>query len=646
MSSRPNLIQSGAGQQKSLMLKEAAFYDAAIQATANTGDDLNDDPNSLHDSDKMIAIARHFLETMAPSLLQILDSTTINKASSSNKDRLIKIGRSVSSIMRHARRRRSSATSLLDLSKEEVNDADINDGDDAYSTDKIDSSLGLLADECSDLAELLKGGDYVPKVPKVRFGRTELQMPVVTLGCMRFQQSWNRTEPHVLDMSTVQDECQENLVEILRYAYQTGVTHIETAKGYGSSQLQLGYALKSLFDSGEIKREELIIQTKGGVSPSMTVQDYKKQIEESISLLQLDYVDLFSMHGLNTQDEYDLLFNNPKQEGEDLIDALKQLKEEGKIRHFGFSTHGPANLIQKAIETNAFDYVNLHYHFCGSYTASGDLDCGGNLSNIRLAKKLDMGVFIISPYDKGGRLYAPSNRLRDLCLPEMEPMTYGSVWLWQHALHDAENAPIHTLVVGAARPSDLDQPVLASHLLLRDQQELSERRQCVTNRLTKAMKDTLGEEWVDNWYVGLPNAHTSKYQSHLTGIIWTYNLIKAWGLLDFAKDRYGPMENHLKKWDINKSKEENLKAMGAGFGWMPGTAIDMETLDYTDDLANCPEENKERLLDALRFVHKWASSSKKKNELEDEGEKEEEESIPLEWETAYDMRPWTAFPER
>ena len=84
-------------------------------------------------------------------------------------------------------------------------------------------------------------------------------------------------------------------------------------------------------------------------------------------------------------------------------------------------------------------------------------------------------------------------------------------------------------------------------------------------------------------------------------------------------------------------------------GWMPGTAIDMETLDYTDDLVNCPEENKERLLEALRFVHKWASSSKKKNELEDEGEKKEEkeeESIPLEWETAYDMRPWTAFPER
>ena len=647
--SRPNLIESGARQQKSLMLKEAAFHDAAIQATANTGDDLNDDPNALNDNDKMIAIARHFLETMAPSLLQVLESDG-DGYNKSSKDRLVKIGRSVSSTMRHARRRRKSSSSpslLLNLSNK-VKEEGEEETDGTYSKDKIDASLGLLADECSDLAELLKGGEHVPKVPKVRFGKTELQMPVVTLGCMRFQQSWNRTAgQHVLDMSKVQDDCQENLVEILRYAYQTGVTHIETAKGYGSSQLQLGYALKSLFDSGEMKREELIIQTKGGISSSMTVQDYKKQIEESISLLQLDYVDLFSMHGLNTQDEYDLLFNNPKKNGENLIEALKQLKREGKILHFGFSTHGPANLIQKAIETNAFDYVNLHYHFCGSYTASGDLECGGNLSNIRLAKKLDMGVFIISPYDKGGRLYAPSNKLRDLCLPEFEPLTFASVWLWQHALHDAENAPCHTLVVGAARPSDLDQPVLASHLLLRDQEELAERRQCVTNRLSKAMNDALGQSWIDNWHVGLPNAYTSKYQTHLTGIVWTYNLIKAWGLLDFAKDRYGPMENHLKKWDINKSKEENLKSMGAGFGWMPGTAIDFENLDYTDDLANYPVENKERLLEALQFVHKWASSKKNKEEGKEKDKvQEQEEGIPLEWEVAYDMRPWTAFPER
>lgn len=69
----------------------------------------------------------------------------------------------------------------------------------------------------------------------------------------------------------------------------------------------------------------------------------------------------------------------------------------------------------------------VHYQFLGSYTASGDGDGEdeGNLANIRLAHKHDMGVFIISPYDKGGKVYAPSHLCRELMLPEMEPMEYG-----------------------------------------------------------------------------------------------------------------------------------------------------------------------------------------------------------------------------
>jgi aryl-alcohol dehydrogenase-like predicted oxidoreductase len=373
-------------KQKSLFLKEAAFIDAAIEATSHFGDDLKDDPKATDDTEAMIAIARRFLTKSAPSLLEVLDKHPDLK---STADRLIKIGRNVSSTLRNARRSASSLA-LTEKSKGESIYS--------YSKEKIDASLRLLADECMGLADLLKG--EAPKVPKVRFGKTALQMPVVTLGCMRFQQSWNRgsAEKQVLDMTKVEDECQKNLVEILRYAYQCGVTHIEAAKGYGSSQLQLGFALKEMFDSGEIKREDLIIQTKVPVSSSMSIQDFKDLILDSIKLLQLDYIDLFSVHGLNFQQDFDLLFSNPKG---NLIEACKQLKQEGKVRHVGFSSHAPAKLIEKAIETDAFEYVNLHHQFCGSYTCTGDLELGGNLSNVRLAHEKDMGVFIISAYDKG-----------------------------------------------------------------------------------------------------------------------------------------------------------------------------------------------------------------------------------------------------
>jgi hypothetical protein len=172
-------------------------------------------------------------------------------------------------------------------------------------------------------------------------------------------------------------------------------------------------------------------------------------------------------------------------------------------------------------------------------------------------------------------------------------------------------------------------------MLLQDPENLAERRERVTSRLTTAMHDALGKQWVDTWYLGVPNAYESIYQTHLTGIVWASNLIKGWGMLDFCKDRYGPMESNLKKWCVENSREDHFKSI---FGWTPGCAID-SSLDYTDDFAECPEENKDRLMEAIQFTHYWASEDKKTDE-------KTRKRIPLEWEVAYDMRPWTAFPER
>ena len=221
---------------------------------------------------------------------------------------------------------------------------------------KTDDNLQRLVKECQDLAKLL--ADPV-KVPTVRYGRTGLQMPIVTLGCMRFQQSWNRGGEPITSPDQLLKECQDNLVNILRYAIQCGVTHVETAKAYGCSEMQIGLALKVLFDEGVCKREDLIIQTKGGISSSTSKSDYKRQILEQIELLGLDYVDLFSVHGANTADHYEWLFNHG--EKGNLIEAVRELKKEGKIRWIGFSTHAPSHVIKKLIESDAFDYLNCKY---------------------------------------------------------------------------------------------------------------------------------------------------------------------------------------------------------------------------------------------------------------------------------------------
>ena len=106
--------------------------------------------------------------------------------------------------------------------------------------------------------------------------------------------------------------------------------------------------------------------------------------------LRLDYVDLLSLHGINNQE---LLDWSLKKGG--CLDAARKLQAEGRARFIGFSTHATTDIILEAVNSGGFDYINVHWYFVN------DL----NWPAIEAAHRLDMGVFIISPNDKGGKLF-------------------------------------------------------------------------------------------------------------------------------------------------------------------------------------------------------------------------------------------------
>jgi hypothetical protein len=97
-----------------------------------------------------------------------------------SNDRLLKAGRSIRSLIELEWMAANQESNDADASavKEEENQA-IN-----FTAASLDTSLELLLDE----SKLLLSG--LVKVPKVGFGKTNLQMPIVTLGCMRFQEEW------------------------------------------------------------------------------------------------------------------------------------------------------------------------------------------------------------------------------------------------------------------------------------------------------------------------------------------------------------------------------------------------------------------------------------------------------------------------
>ena len=79
------------------------------------------------------------------------------------------------------------------------------------------------------------------EIPVRRFGRTGIAMPILSLGGMRFQQSWTD-----LDGKQITNKSQQNLEKTLNYALKYGLSHIETARHYGTSERQIGWGIKKI----------------------------------------------------------------------------------------------------------------------------------------------------------------------------------------------------------------------------------------------------------------------------------------------------------------------------------------------------------------------------------------------------------------
>lgn len=331
-----------------------------------------------------------------------------------------------------------------------------------------------------------------------RFGKTELGIPVISCGGMRYQYKWQDVPPEEIPA-----DGQANLEATIHRALELGINHIETARGYGTSEMQLGRILPTL------PRDKMIVQTK--VTPQADAAEFVKIFERSMKYLRLDHVDLLSLHGINNRQ---LLDWSLKKNG--CLAAARRFQKEGRVRFVGFSTHATTDVILDTVASGEFDYFNVHWYFVN------DL----NWPAIVAARKLDMGVFIISPNDKGGKLYEPPPKMVELCRP-LSPMMFND-------LYCLARSEVHTLSCGAARPSDFDEHIKA----LEYYDKIPETIGPVEQRLRAEMERVLGRDWCAGWFQGLPEYLDIPGEVNVSEILrlWTY--AKALDLVDWGKMRY------------------------------------------------------------------------------------------------------------
>ncbi len=356
-----------------------------------------------------------------------------------------------------------------------------------------------------------------------RFGQTGERISVITLGGMRFKHGWNPPRDHLPAASI------ENCLDTTRRALDLGINHIETAYGYVKSEHLYGAVLKELARP----RDAIKIMTKAA---PMTADETKRLVEEQLKALQLDFIDFYGWHGINNEERLNAAL---KPGGP--VDTLHRLREEGVIRHIGFSTHGPLEIILKALNSGRFSFVNLHYYYFFQR----------NLPAVQLAAEKDIGVFIISPNDKGGQLWNPSAKVRELTQP-LSAIQFNGRFCLSHP-------QITTLSMGMHEPAHFAQNLA----ILNEEGYFTQDEVPVKQRMDAAGSGVTGRCTLCHECLPCPE------NINIPEVLRFRNLLEGYGMQDYGRYRYNMLEE----------KDH----------WFPGSFASRCT-QCGDCLPRCPEE--------------------------------------------------------
>jgi len=178
---------------------------------------------------------------------------------------------------------------------------------------------------------------------KRKLGKSNLEVSALGLGCMGMSFSYGPPAD------------KQEMISLLRTAVERGITFFDTAEVYGpyTNEELLGEALSPL-------RDRVVIATKFGfklkpdgspgfVGPNSRPERIKQVAEDSIKRLKVDAIDLFYQHRVD-----------PNVPIEDVAGAVKELIQEGKVKHFGLSEAG-AKTIRRAHSVQPVTAVQSEY---------------------------------------------------------------------------------------------------------------------------------------------------------------------------------------------------------------------------------------------------------------------------------------------
>ena len=217
--------------------------------------------------------------------------------------------------------------------------------------------------------------------------------------------------------------------QVVHHALDQGINYFDTAESYGggTSETVLGNALKG-------RRDQVYVATKIAAGARDSAGSMMRRLDECLSRLQMDYVDVFFNHAVN-----DLR----RLENPEWHTFAERAKARGKVRFFGMSGHGGylTECVDYAVERDMFDVLLLATNFGEDpafyerFTRSLDMVATQQALPARMqqAKEKDVGIIAMKvlrgarlndmrPYERQGYTYSQAALRWVLNIPEVDQL--------------------------------------------------------------------------------------------------------------------------------------------------------------------------------------------------------------------------------
>lgn len=212
-------------------------------------------------------------------------------------------------------------------------------------------------------------------------------------------------------------------VQAVRLAIELGINYFDTAPSYGDGQSEtnLGKVLREL-------SADIHVGTKFRVAthePGRIKDGVIASVEESLTRLQREHIDLIQMHN-HVASVSEGGFVTPEETLGEVVDALRELRDQGKVRFWGMTAVGETAALHRVIDSSMLNTVQSVYNLvnpsAGTDVPSGfDMPDFGNL--IGRASSSGMGVLVIRVLAAGA--LTGEDARHPVAVPSVAPISSG-----------------------------------------------------------------------------------------------------------------------------------------------------------------------------------------------------------------------------